>query len=131
MMTDGQTKNSPSECVFGENRVKVVRGCYLLFKSLSMTFTAKLTSDFLFFSCNTQINHTTIENVTLPLITANTNIFTLLSVQTPEEKRENFHFGRLPFDVTSSLISLLPCESWGSVKSNFLTQFNQTIKFLK
>ena len=30
MGTDGESKNSQSECVFGDNRVKVVCGCYLL-----------------------------------------------------------------------------------------------------
>ena len=39
--------------------------------------TAKITSDFLFFSCNPQINHAKIEKCLL-LFTANTNILILL-----------------------------------------------------
>ena len=39
--------------------------------------TAKITSDFLFFSCNPKINHTKVEKCLL-LFTANTNILILL-----------------------------------------------------
>ena len=50
----------------------------LLIESLSMTFTAddktaKITSDFLFFSCNLETNHTKMEKCLL-IFAANTNV---------------------------------------------------------
>ena len=54
----------------------------LILESLSITFTAdaktaEITSDFLFFSCNPEINHTKLEKCLL-LFTTDTNILILL-----------------------------------------------------
>ena len=62
--------------------------------------TAKIISDFVFFSCNPQINHTKIEKCLL-LFTANTNILILL--YRAEDRRQKFHFCRLPFAVNVML----------------------------
>ena len=58
--------------------------------------TVKITSDFLFSSCNPYINHTKIDKCLL-LFTTNKNIFTLLQLY-----RQLKTVGKnLPFDVTS------------------------------
>ena len=51
--------------------------------------TAKITFDFLFFSCNPSLNHTNMEECLL-LFTANTNIFSLLYRQLETEDKSSF-----------------------------------------
>ena len=58
--------------------------------------TAKITSDFLFFSCNPQINHTKIE---VSLIIHSKYKYFDSTVQRAEERQQKFHFCRLPFAV--------------------------------
>ena len=55
--------------------------------------TANTTSDFLFFCCNSSINHNKIEKCPL--------LFT--TVQRAENRRQKFHFCRLPFVVNVML----------------------------
>ena len=72
--------------------------------------TAKMTSVFVFFSSNPSLNHINIEKCLL-LIATNTNIFTLLFNELKTDgKSFIFAVCRLTYDnVTSNLISLLPC----------------------
>ena len=69
--------------------------------------TAKMTSEFVFFSSNPSLNHIKIEKCLL-LIATNTNIFTLLFNELKTEgKSFIFAVCRLTYDhVTSNLISL-------------------------
>ena len=69
--------------------------------------TAKMTSEFLFFSSNPSLNHRKIEKCLL-LIATNTNIFTLLFNELKTDgKSFIFAVCRLTYDrVTSNLISL-------------------------
>ena len=70
--------------------------------------TAKMTSEFVFFSSNPSLNHRKIEKCLL-LIATNTNIFTLLFNELKTDgKSFIFAVCRLTYDhVTSNLISLL------------------------
>ena len=70
--------------------------------------TAKMTSEFVFFSSNPSLNHIKIEKCLL-LIATNTNIFTLLFNELKTDgKSFIFAVCRLTFDhVTSNLTSLL------------------------
>ena len=74
--------------------------------------TAKMTSEFVFFSSNPSLNHIKIEKCLL-LITTNTNIFTLLFNElNTDGKSFIFAVCRLTYDhVTSNLISLLSSNS--------------------
>ena len=74
--------------------------------------TAKMASEFVFFSSNPSLNHIKIEKCLL-LITTNTNIFTLLFNElNTDGKSFIFAVCRLTYDhVTSNLISLL---SWSN-----------------
>ena len=64
---------------------------------------AKITSDFLFFSCNPEMNHTKIEKCLL-LFTANTNILILLYRELKTDgKSFIFAVCRLPFAVNVML----------------------------
>ena len=77
--------------------------------------TAKMTSEFLFFSSNPSLNHIKIEKCIL-LLATNTNIFTLLFKEL-KTNGKSFIFAvcRLTYDhVTSNLISLIkPTSSLG------------------
>ena len=70
--------------------------------------TAKMTSEFVFFSSNPSLNHRKIEKCLL-LIATNTNIFTLLFNELKtDDKSFIFAVCRLTYDhVTSNLISLI------------------------
>ena len=57
--------------------------------------TAKITSDFLFFSCNPYINHTKIEKVSLTIHCKYKYFYS--TVEGAEDRRQKFHFCRLPF----------------------------------
>ena len=73
--------------------------------------TAKMTSEFVFFSSNPSVNH--IKEKCLLLIATNTNIFTLLFNELKTDgKSFIFAVFRLTYDhLTSSLISLyIPCR---------------------
>ena len=74
--------------------------------------TAKMTSEFVFFSSNPSLNHIKIEKCLL-LFATNTNIFTLLFKELKTDGKSSFC--RLPFDVKprrSSLISLMAVINW-------------------
>ena len=60
--------------------------------------TAKITSGFVFFSSNPSLNHIKIENCLL-LFATNTNEYFRSTVQGARDRRQKFHFCRLPFDV--------------------------------
>ena len=81
--------------------------------------TAKMTSEFVFFSSNPSLNHIRIEKCLL-LIATNTNIFTLLFNELKTDGK-NFIFAvcRLTYDhVTPNLISLMVRLSFrGKMKS--------------
>ena len=66
--------------------------------------TAKMTSEFLFFSSNPSLNHIKIETCLL-LFATNTNIFTLL-FQKANDRPQKFHFCRLLFDVRPRNVKL-------------------------
>ena len=63
--------------------------------------TAKIISDFLFFSCNPLINHTKNRQVTLT-IHSKYKYFNV-TLQRAEDRRQKFHFCRLPFAVNVML----------------------------
>ena len=69
--------------------------------------TAKMTSEFVFLSSNPSLNHIKIEKCLL-LFATNTNIFTLRTVQRANDRRQKFHFCRLPFDVRPRKVKLNP-----------------------
>ena len=81
--------------------------------------TAKMTSEFVFFSSNPSLNHIKIEKCLL-LIATNTNIFTLLFNElNTDGKSFIFAVCRLTYDhVTSNLISLIAHNHLSTVKSN-------------
>ena len=71
--------------------------------------TAKMTSEFVFFSSNPPLNHIKIEKCLLPIAT-NTNIHS--TVQRAKDRRQKFHFCRLPFHVRPHNVKLnLPNDS--------------------
>ena len=80
--------------------------------------TAKMTSEFVFFSSNPSLNHIKIEKCLL-LIATNTNIFTLLLNELKTDgKSFIFAVCRLTYDhVTSNLISLIRLEQYLQRKS--------------
>ena len=65
--------------------------------------TAKMTSEFVLFSSNPSLNHIKIEKFLL-LFATNTNIS--LTIQRAEDRRQKFHFCRLPFDVRPRNVKL-------------------------
>ena len=75
--------------------------------------TAKMTSEFVFFSSNPSLNHIKIEKCLL-IFATNTNIFTLLFKELKTDgKSFIFAVCGLPYDhVTSNLISLLLDVMW-------------------
>ena len=81
--------------------------------------TAKMTSEFVFFSSNPSLNHIKIEKCLL-LFATNTNIFTLLFKELKTDgKSFIFAVCRLTYDhVTSNLISLIAHNHLSTVKSN-------------
>ena len=62
-----------------------------------------MTSEFVFFSSNPSLNHIKIEKCLLPIAT-NTNIHS--TVQRAKDRRQKFHFCRLPFDVRPRNVKL-------------------------
>ena len=65
--------------------------------------TAKMTSEFVFFSSNPSLNHIKIEKCLLLIAT---NKYFHSTVQRAKERRQKFHFCRLPFDVRPHNVQL-------------------------
>ena len=85
--------------------------------------TAKMTSEFVFFSSNPSLNHIKIQNCLL-LFATNTNIFTRA-----KNRRQKFHFCRLTYDhVTSNLISLMKLTSLERMISSIIECYSQHTK---
>ena len=63
-----------------------------------------MTSEFVFFSSNSSLNHIKIETYLL-LLATNTNIFTLLFKELKTDGK-SFIFSRLPFDVRPRNVKL-------------------------
>ena len=65
--------------------------------------TAKMISEFVFFSSNPSLNHIKIKKCLL-LFPTNTDIFS--TVQRGKYRRQKFHFCRLPYDVRPRNVKL-------------------------
>ena len=93
--------------------------------------TAKMTSEFVFFSSNPLLNHIKMEKCLL-LIATNTNIFTpLFNELKTDGKSFTFAVCRLTYDhVTSNLISLFLAYGWRAGNLNWPIRIRQAGKNL-